>query len=258
MRSLGPRGISTVHLICADSSILLYEPFQRAASEHFPPSSNGPPCSSRLALSLRVPRMATDRPPDSLSDNPAQSLSWVLPLIKDLTRLKPDGTNFLVWERQLKVLISLATGFDYEYLDTPSPEVNTRLDRLLFFMILRSIDESLQTSIDVHMSSCGAFKELKTRFKPRHASLKNPRASFSSLPNDVLEIIMGYIRPTELSEAPAMCFKMATGSEKFKPDSRTGLLNSIQSLGSVNRRLCYYLCRPRLWNVGQSPLFLQI
>ncbi|KAG0145734.1 hypothetical protein CROQUDRAFT_671545 [Cronartium quercuum f. sp. fusiforme G11] len=81
--------------------------------------------------------------------------------VKSVSRLKPDGTNFVVWKTQLALVVYIFTDSE-DYLDTPiTSKVDFKLDQLVFLMIFWSIDPSLQSSLTIGSSAHEAFQALK-------------------------------------------------------------------------------------------------
>lgn len=81
-----------------------------------------------------------------------------------VTRLSPDGANFLVWERQLKALICDVTGVDLVYLDrlliSESDDAKS-VDHYIRSMVFFSIDESFHCLLELDMPASQAFRQLK-------------------------------------------------------------------------------------------------
>lgn len=114
-----------------------------------------------------LPRLQISEPPGPnpslvVNDEAKPSISEALILLKH-DQLQSKGHNFMVWERQLKVMIR--TGLSYAYLDT-SASTDIRSDQLALSMILWSIDERLQVDLRLESSAGEISQALKSRFSP--------------------------------------------------------------------------------------------
>lgn len=105
-------------------------------------------------------------------------------LIADVTRLELDGSNFLLWEWQHKVIIRYLTNLSTTYLDSPSQVSanNPKLDELVFCMITWSLHPELQVTVDLNSSSKQAFQALKGRFY--HGNLSASRTTVYTAPEE--------------------------------------------------------------------------
>ncbi|KAG0145733.1 hypothetical protein CROQUDRAFT_715934 [Cronartium quercuum f. sp. fusiforme G11] len=83
--------------------------------------------------------------------------------VQAVSRLKSDGSNFEVWNKQLALTIYNITN-SVTYLDSPSASTcDLRLDQLVFAMIFWSIEESLQSILSLGSSAHEAFQALKKK-----------------------------------------------------------------------------------------------
>ncbi|EGG11371.1 uncharacterized protein MELLADRAFT_76644 [Melampsora larici-populina 98AG31] len=181
-------------------------------------------------------------------------------IAKDLTQLKNTGENFVLWERELKVMIHNLSGTS-DYLQDQFDKHDPKLNRAVFNLIFWSIHKELQHSLNIDGSAGEAFQVLADRF--RSAPLTPCIMNRADLPEEILDIIVNIVYLYSSKEYSAMRQRKQEnrGSWTSQEDMEDGVykrlppLTTFQSLALVNRKF-YRLCRPRLWQNLRFPTSL--
>lgn len=137
-----------------------------------------------------------------------QPLLHLFPLIHNLDTLNPDGSNFLLWESQLKALVQVVTGLPAIYLDASKASNADASDPVVRCMIVWSIDPHLLVQVNLNYSAGEAFRALKSHFSsgtlsqvyhlppehraptslPTHTTLNVHQANHTTQPEPSLEL----------------------------------------------------------------------
>ncbi|KAG0142079.1 hypothetical protein CROQUDRAFT_253832 [Cronartium quercuum f. sp. fusiforme G11] len=175
------------------------------------------------------------------------------PFMEPIPCLQSHGTNFDVWNKALRHVVSNITE-NSDYLKaSPAPNQSARVDRIVFSVIVWSIDIRLRVLIECCTSARQAFRVLARRFSADQ--YEPPRISISDLPTEVLNKIIEEVDSAAGDEAEEMFdikVLRLTKMDTWKPThwvyepSKQPELNSVQALGTVNRRF-HTLCSPWLW-----------